>query len=136
MFVEFIQQDQHLRITSQHLGNRLQLGRAVHRAAGIAGAVEDQPARALADVLLHLVCRQLAALREAALYKHRLATVETHAVRKRRPIRRGHQHFIALVEGRGKGIEDDLLGTVGNHDGGQRIIQVVFALEFTLHGKP
>ncbi|MNP23700.1 hypothetical protein D3C76_1164180 [compost metagenome] len=87
-------------------------------------------------MLLKLFCSEFAALREPALDKNRLATVEPIIVRERWPIRCGHQHFIALVEGRGEGVENNLLGPVGNHDGGQRIVQVIFTLELALHGNP
>ena len=95
--------------------------------------IEHQPAGARRNTGGQLFRRQFVALLQMTFNQNRCATVKTHAVRKCRPVRNRHNHFVAIIERSGKGIENDLLGTVGNHNVGNSEWQPVFPLQFLSH---
>ena len=61
-------------------------------------------------------------------------SVEAHAVREGRPIRRRHDDFVARVEGGRERIEDDAFGAVADEELVRCEVQLVFALQLARNG--
>ena len=129
MLIHVVGQHPDLRMLHQHIGQRLELLARIAGAGGIGRLVEDQPFGLGRDRLFQRFRRQAEAVLQRAFDDHRLAAAQQHDVGIADPIGRGHDHFVAGIQGRQQRVVDD--GLAARRDEGLRrlVVEIVLALE-------
>ncbi|MCY1240043.1 hypothetical protein D9M72_528710 [compost metagenome] len=133
MFVDVIGQNQHVRVCQQHLRQGLKLIPAVNCARRVGRRVEDQPAGLRCDRRGQCRGRQLESGIGIASDDSGFTTTQLHHLRITDPVRRRHDDFVTLIEGRGQGVVDHLLATVADKGVLPGNVQAVLTTELGGH---
>lgn len=89
---------------------------AVDGTGRVGRRVDDQPAGLVGNRRLKQIRRQLEARLRATSDDFRLTTVKGNNVRIAHPVGGGNDHLVARIECGREDVEDQLFGTVGDHD--------------------
>ncbi|CAD0217346.1 hypothetical protein AGRHK599_LOCUS4985 [Rhizobium rhizogenes] len=113
----------------QHVGQRLQLRMRIGRTRRVGRRVEDEPLGLRRDRLFEIRRLKLEVMLLGGRNENRRAAAKRHHLGIRHPVRRRDDDFIARVQRRHEGVEQDLLAAGANDRLLPGIFQTVFALE-------
>src|SRR3990170_189833 len=114
----------------QHVGERLDLVLGVGGAGRVRRRIEDEPLGLGCDGARQGRGLQLETVFELGLNDDRLGSRQQHDVGVAHPIGRGHDHFIARIEGGEQRIVEHLLAATADGDLRRLVGKPVLALEF------
>ena len=130
VLIDFVSHDQHLRVITQHLGQRLQLGKGVNSTAGVVGAVEDDPLGTRRYRLFKLGGRQLETVVFMALDNDRGSAIQAGDIRVGNPVRRMDDNLVPRIEGSRQRFKNDLLAARCGHHLFDAVLQAIVTGEF------
>ena len=130
MLINIVGQDPDLRVAQQNIGQRLEFRARISRSRWIRGRVQQQPFRFRRDRLLQRPRPQLEAMLDLRFDGNGLAAGDQHHVRIADPIGSRDDHFIARINRREEGVEEDVLAACSDDGLRGRVDQAVLALEF------
>ena len=129
MLVHVVGQHPHMRVTHQHVGQRLEFVARIGRAGRVRRRVQDHPLGARRDRALEVLGLELEAILEPGRHDDRIAPVDRDHLGIAHPIGRGNDHLVALVHRDQEGVVEDLLAP-SRDDGVRRlVVEPVLAAE-------
>ena len=130
MFIDFIGNDNYLRMLGQHSGQSGQLFLAIYRTGRVGRRTKNQSFGLRRNGGFQLGGGNLEVLLDTCCNNHRIAFRQLHHFRIAHPIRCRHNHFITRVHQYQDCIANRLLGSVGTRNLCSRIFQTVLFFQF------
>lgn len=134
VLVNFVAHDPDVRMLFQNGDQRQQFFFRVRRARRVRRRIQHQPLRFRRNGGFQFVSRQFEAVFLFRFDKNAFAAVQGDHGGIRHPVRRGDDHFVAVVYCRGESVVQHAFAARADRNLIGRVIQIVFAFQFAANG--